>query len=143
VIPSVAESWTVGAVASASSQVSDATPASAVIASDATEFHEGTFIRSVWSPNRKDTAPRLEIAFENAKPVSQIQIQEGRYGADSTIEAFSISLRVNGQWETVYAGNGIGNTFGLVLEKTHLADAVRIDFARWQRKININMVNAY
>jgi hypothetical protein len=143
VIPSVGKNLTIGAVASASSQGSDATPASAVIASDATEFHEGTFIRSVWAPNQTDETPWLEIAFENARPVSQIQIQEGRYGADSTIEAFTISLRVNGRWETVYSGNGIGNTFGLVLEEALLADAMRIDFTQWQRKLNINMVNAY
>ena len=70
-------------------------------------------------------------------------IQEGRYGADSTIEAFTIGLRVAGRWETVHIGNGIGNTFSLVLEETHTADAVRIEFGRWQRKINVNMVNAY
>jgi len=140
---SVGENLTIGAAVSASSQASDATPASAVVATDATEFHEGTFIRSVWSPDRKDASPWLEIAFDNARPVGQIQIQEGRYGADSTIEEFSISLRVDGRWEPVYAGNGIGNTFGLVLEEIYLADAIRIDFVRWQRKINVNMVNVY
>lgn len=143
VISSVGENLTIGATASASSQGSDKTPASSVIAADATEFHEGTFIRSVWAPNREDKAPWLEIAFGNAKPVSQIQIQEGRYGADSTIEGFSIRLHVNDRWEVIHAGTGIGNTFGLVLEETRLADAVRIDFTRWRGKVNINMVNVY
>jgi alpha-L-fucosidase len=140
---SVGKNLTIGAVASASSQGSDKTPASAVIASDATEFHEGTFIRSVWSPAREDVSPWLQVAFDNARSISQIQIQEGRYGADSTIEDFSIRLRVNGQWETVYTGDGIGNTFGLVLEESREADAMRIEFARWQKKIQINMVNVY
>jgi len=143
VIRSVGENHTVGAVASASSQGSDSTPASAVIASSATEFHEGTYIRSVWSPSRKDQAPWLQIEFKAAKPVSQIQIQEGRYGADSMVGAFTIALRVQGTWQTVYTGNGIGNTFGLVLEKPSLAEAIRIAFAGSRRKININMVNVY
>ena len=43
----------------------------------------------------------------------------------------------------MYTGTGIGNTFGPVLEEMHVADAMRIEFGRWQRKININMVNAY
>ena len=143
VVRSVGESHTIGAVALASSQGSDSTPASAVIASDATEFHEGAYIRSVWSPSRKDQAPWLQIEFRTAKPVSQIQIQEGRYGAESTVGAFTIALRVNGKWQTVYTGNGIGNTFGLVLEKPCPAEAMRIAFAGSRQKININMVNAY
>jgi len=143
VIPSIGENLTIGAVASASSRASDATPASAVIASDATEFHEGTFIRSVWSPDRKDETPSLEIEFDGVKPVSQIQIQEGRYGAESSVGGFSIGLQVDDQWETVYTGNGIGNTFGLVLEKTYMASAMNIRFARGQQKINLNMVNVY
>ena len=39
------------------------TAASAVIAPDATEFHEGAFIRSVWAPSSKDKAPWLAIAL--------------------------------------------------------------------------------
>lgn len=143
VISSIGENLTIGAVASASSRASDATPASAVIASDATEFHEGTFIRSVWSPDRKDENPSLEIEFDGVKPVSQIQIQEGRYGAESSVGSFSIGLQVDGKWETVYTGNGIGNTFGLVLEKTYMASAMNIRFSRGQQKINLNMVNVY
>ena len=143
VVRSVGESFTIGAVASASSEGSDSTPASAVIATDATEFHEGAYVRLVWSPSRKDPAPWLQIEFQGVKSVSQIRIQEGRYGADSTVGAFSITLRVNDTWQTVYTGDGIGNTFGLVLERSYEADAMRIAFSGSRHKIHINMVNAY
>ncbi|MFC1497267.1 alpha-L-fucosidase [Verrucomicrobiota bacterium] len=143
VIPSIGKSLTIGATATASSANAKNTPASAVIASDATEFNEGTFIRSVWAPDSKDKEPWLEIAFKENKPVSQIRIQEGRYGGASFIESFDICLRVNGQWENVYEGTSIGNTFGLILPEAVTADAVRINFKGWDRKININMLNVY
>jgi alpha-L-fucosidase len=144
VVASVGHNLTIGAQASASSQSTEQKPASAVIATNATEFEEGTFVRAVWEADRRDQEPWLMVEFADEKPIQQIQIQESRLlRITSTIRHFTISLRIEGIWTVVYEGSEIGPSFGLLLPKEVVADAIRINFLRWEGKVSLNMVNAY
>jgi len=143
VVSSVGDSATVGAQVTASSEVDEANPAQAVVAADATEFSEGTFVRALWKPARDDKAPWIEVEFKEPRSISQIQMQEGRYGNPSAIVKFTISARINGQWNPVYKGSGVGNSFGLVLPQAVETDALRIDFLQWSGGVSLNLINAY
>ena len=146
VISSVGESLTIGADVKASSCGSSRnvmTKAEAVVATDATDFDEGNFIRAVWRADGKDEKPWLEISLKKASPVDQVQIQEGRYGSDSTVKSFTISLRADGKWIDVYEGKGIGGAFGLVLPEPVMSDAVRIEFNESSKAVTLNAVNVY
>jgi alpha-L-fucosidase len=144
VVASVEENLTIGAKVSASSQSSEQMPASAVVATNTTEFEEGTFVRAVWEADRRDQEPWLMVEFADEKPIQQIQIQESRLlRSTSRIKHFTISLRIEDNWTVVYEGSEIGSTFGLLLPKPVTADAIRISFLRWEGKVSLNMVNAY
>ncbi len=143
VVASVGGSVTVGANVTASSKAGDQNPAQAVVAADATEFSEGTFVRAQWKPDRNDEAPWLEVEFEEPRNISQIQMHEGRYGNPSAVTEFTISARINGQWNPIYRGSGVGNVFGLVLSQAVDTDALRIDFLQWRGGVSLNLINAY
>ena len=143
IVGSVGESLTVGAVASASSQSGPDRSAQSLVANDLTEFSEGIFVKQRWSPDRKDEEPWVQLDLTAPAPISQIAIQEGKYGSTSSVQAFTISLRFDGEWHTIYRGDTIGGSFGLVLPEAQIADAIRLDFERWSGRISINQVNAY
>ena len=143
---SVSTSYTIGASVKASSSGSCAhkqTHPDAVIATTAKEVHDGAYVRSVWRAERNDKEPWLEIDFSEPKTVTQIAIQEGRYGSAGTIEKFTISFHIDGKWKQVYEGNSIGSSFGLVLDKPQKADAMRLNFKKFHGNVTINAVNAY
>jgi hypothetical protein len=134
---------TVGAKASASSESGPDRPAESLVASDLAEFSEGIFVKQTWSPDSKDKEPWVQLDLAAPAPISQIAIQEGKYGSTGSVQAFTISLRVEGDWLTVHQGETIGGSFGLVLPETHVADTVRLAFQRWRGRVSINQINAY
>jgi alpha-L-fucosidase len=143
IVDSVGDSLTVGATASASSQRDPDHSAQSLVASDLTEFSEGIFVKQTWSPEVRDEEPWVQLDLATPAPVSQIAIQEGKYGAASSVQAFTISLRVDGDFRTVYHGDIIGGSFGVALPELYVADAIRVDFQRWNGRISINQINAY
>lgn len=140
---SVGESLTIGAKASASSQSGPDSSPQTLVASDLKEFSEGVFVKQRWSPNSKDKEPWVQLDLANPAMINQIAIQEGRPGSVGAVQAFTILLRVDGDWRAVHDGDAIGGSFGLILPESHLADAVRIDFQQWGGRISINQINAY
>jgi len=147
VVKSVGASLTIGATATASSEGTSnrkPAPASNVVATDATEFDQGDYVRGVWRPEMgKDDAPWMQIAFDGKKTVSQIHIQEGKVGQESTVSAFTISARDGKDWKVIYKGTSIGNNCGIVLDKPVVTDALRLDFKDFKRHVTLNLVNAY
>ncbi len=147
VVESVGASLTIGAKATASSEGTSSgkpAPASNVVASDATEFDQGDYVRGVWRPEMgKDDAPWLQITFDGIKTVRQIYIQEGKVGQASTVQAFTISARSGNDWKVVYEGTSIGNNCGIVLSKPVETDALRLDFQKFDQHVTLNLVNAY
>jgi len=143
VIDSVGESVTVGATAQASSESGPDHPARSLVASDRTEFSEGIFVKQTWSPQSRDTEPWVQLNLPAPALISQIAIQEGKYGSVSSVKSFTISLRLNDTWHSVYQGSTIGGSFGLVLPKAYRANAIRLDFKQWSGRISINQINAY
>jgi len=143
IIDSVGQSLTVGATASASSESGPDRPAQSLVAGDLTEFSEGIFVKQTWSPDSKDREPWVQLDLATPVAISQIAIQEGKYGSTGSVRAFTISLRVEGDWQTVYVGDSIGGSFGVVLPEVHVADAIRLDFQRWSGRLSINQINAY
>jgi alpha-L-fucosidase len=147
VVESIGDNLTLDAVATASSEgvsrKEERALAKNVVATSATDFDQGAFVRAVWSPERADKAPWLQIALDGTKTVSQIEIREGKVGQSSTVRAFTISARNGKGWEVIYRGDGIGNTFGLVLDQPVRTDALRLDFQGFDRYVVLNSVNAY
>ncbi|MHC5058444.1 MAG: alpha-L-fucosidase [Planctomycetota bacterium] len=146
VVRSVGDSLTIGADARASScgvsrQVM--TKAEAVVATDATDFDEGNYIRAVWCAGSTDPKPWLEVRLKKAFSFDQVQIQEGRYGSDSSVKSFSISVQSGGRWVRVHEGREIGGTFGLVLPEPVVSDALRVEFNDHSRAVTLNAVNIY
>jgi alpha-L-fucosidase len=143
---SVSTSYTVGAAVTASSSGScghKQTSPEAVIATTAKEVHDGAYVRSVWRAEGKDKKPWIEIDFGQPRVVTQIAIQEGRYGSSGTIKKFTISLREDGKWHEIYTGTQIGASFGLVLDKPQKGNAMRLDFKEFKGNLTINAINAY
>ena len=87
IVESVGESLTVGATASASSESGPDRPAQSLVASDLTEFSEGIFVKQTWSPDSKDEEPWVQLDLAAPAPISQIAIQEGKYGSASSVQA--------------------------------------------------------
>ena len=146
VLTSVTGSMTIGASVTASSSGECAhkmTSPDAVVATSPAEFDDGAFVRSVWRSDRQDKTPWIEIKLKKGGLISQIAIKEGRYGGDSTVKAFSISLRSNGKWVEVYKGSKIGSAFAIVLPEPITADAIRLNFTDFSKFITLNAVNAY
>jgi alpha-L-fucosidase len=143
ILDSVGPSLTVGAKADASSETDSDRTAQSLVASDLTEFSEGIFVKQTWSPDSHDEDPWVQLDLAAPTEVSQIAIQEGKYGSVGSVQAFTISLRVDGKWTTVYQGEKIGGSFGVILPNVHIADSVRLEFQRWEGRISINQINAY
>ncbi len=143
IIRSVSDSLTIGAAASASSARGAEHAPRALVATDLTEFSDGIFVKRTWIPAAEDQAPWVQLAFPRTAAVEQIAVQEGRVGQTSAVAAFTISLRVDGEWQDVYRGSTIGGGFGLVLPEAVQADAVRLAFQRWHGQISINQINVY
>ena len=108
-----------------------------------TEFSDGIFVKQTWSPESKDEAPWVQLDLTVPDSVSQIAIQEGKHGSTSCVQAFTISLRVDGPWREVYRGETIGGRFGVILPETYTADSIRLEFQRWSGRISIKRINAY
>jgi hypothetical protein len=146
VVSSTGESLTIGASVKASSCGSSRnskTRPEAVVATDATDFDEGNFIRAVWCSEGRDKQPWIEIKIKKPALVDQIQIQEGRYGSDSTVRLFTVSARVDDKWNVVHTGKEIGGTCGIVLSKPVMTDAIRIDFLESKKNVTLNAVDVY
>jgi alpha-L-fucosidase len=146
VVASVGTSLTIGATATASSEGESShksAPASNVVATDAAEFDQGDYVRGVWRPKETDATPWLQIDFGGSKLVSQIALQEGKVGQESTVRAFTISARVGTDWKVVHKGASIGNNCGIVLDMPVTTDALRFDFQDFNRHVTLNLINAY
>ena len=147
VIKTVGPSLTIGSKVSASSSGSCAhkqTTPQALVATQPTEFFDGSYIRAVWRSGSKDKTPWVQFDFKKSGLVDQIAIQEGRYGRPGTVRKFSISLRSHGKWAKVYSGTEIGGKCGIVLDKPVRADAMKIVFEEFtKRDVTINAVDAF
>jgi len=139
-IDTIAQTLTVGAKATSSSQGKE--PASVVVASDAHEFSEGTFVKTAWTPAKNDKKPWLQIAFDGPKSVQSVEIRQGKYGrAIDPKQAFVLEARVNGTWKEVYRGKHLYVETGIVLARAVACDALRLQFD--SPSASINMINAY
>ena len=146
IISTVTKSLTIGANVKASSSGKNGnkmTTPDAVVATTLTEFDDGAFVKATWRSDRKDKKPWIEITLEKPALISELSIQEGLYGKNGTVEAFTVSLKSNGQWKEVYQGAKIGGSFSLVLQAPMKADAIRIDFNKFTRFITLNAINAF
>lgn len=146
IIQTVGKSLTIGATAKASSSGKNGknlTDPNAVVASNLTDFDDGVFMKSVWRSDRKDKQPWIELQLEKPSLISQLSIQEGRYGAESTVTEFTISLKYKGKWKKVYKGTKLGGSFALILAKPVKSDAIRINFDRTTKFVTLNTINAY
>ena len=146
VIRSVESSLTVGATVTASScgmSGKKITRPSAVVASSATSFDDGAFVREVWCSGRNDRQPWLKLKLKNKSRITMITIKEGRLGNDSSVADFGISAKVGGEWQEIYRGNKIGADFAVVLAEPVETDEIRIDFKGYKNRVMINAVNAF
>ena len=146
VVKSVGDSLTIGCEVKASScgiSRRKMTTPDALIAKEATEFFDGAYIRSVWKSDSKDKKPWLEFKFKAPVTITQITMNEGRVGRPSSVQAFSIYLKKNGEWEKIYSGTEIGSTFGLVLDKPIKTDAMKIEFDKFRNNVSLNAVDVY
>jgi hypothetical protein len=142
-IKTVGESLTIGAEAVASSELSPSKAASSVVASDATEFSEGIFVKSAWSPNRKDENPWIEVRLTEPRLVDQVLIREGKFGSVSSVEAFVLEVERNGEWKTLFEGEQLGGDFSLVLGAPVESDRFRIRFQKWNGAIHLNTFDLF
>ena len=146
VVDSVGDSLTLDSTASASSEGEDANkpaPAANVVATTATDFDQGAFVRAVWRPKGEDKQPWLQIDFGEERTVSQLEMMEGKVGQSSTIKAFTVSARKGDGWEVVHTGSSVGHQLGIILKAPVTTDALRFDFQDFVRKVSLNAVNAY
>ncbi len=142
-VATAGQTLTIGAAATASSEYGPTRPASSVVASNATEFSEGIFVKTAWTPGKGDDQPWLQVTLNTSQTIDQILIRESRFGRTSTILDFNIEAKINDQWEVIHNGNEIGGGFGLILGTPVTSDSFRIVFRKWSGGININSFDLF
>ncbi|VGO18037.1 alpha-L-fucosidase [Pontiella sulfatireligans] len=139
-IDTVRESLTVGAAVTSSSNKKE--PASVIVASDATEFSEGIFVKSAWGPDKSDKTPWVKIAFKDAQSVQSLEIRQGKYGSLVRSDmGYTVEVRQNGDWKEVCKGDRLNIETGIVLKEPVVCDAIRFSFD--SPSVSINSINAY
>ncbi len=133
----------IGATATASSQRKPDKSPQNVIASDATEFSEGIFVKSSWGPNSKDREPWLQVKLSGPKSVSQIKLMEGKFGAGSRVQEYVIEAKVSKEWKTIHAGQSIGGDCNILLAEPVMSDTFRLHVLKWDGYMDLNSFELY
>ncbi|NQZ57396.1 MAG: alpha-L-fucosidase, partial [Lentisphaeraceae bacterium] len=138
------QSLTIGAKTSASSERSAKSQASNVVATDPTQFSEGTMVRAAWQPAFNDKNPWIQLDLAKVCSIGQIEIAKGVYGRDPGPDtAYQLELRINGQWLKVHSEKAISVEHGIILPQAYETDGIRISYMKGNNAIAINMINAF
>jgi alpha-L-fucosidase len=132
-----------GAIATASSERNPKNGAQNVVASDATVFSEGIFVKSSWGPNSKDSQPWLQIKLSAPTTVSQLKVMEGKFGSGSRVQAYAIEAQVNEQWQTIHSGEAIGGDCNILLANPVTSDTFRLHILQWDGHMDVNSFELY
>lgn len=133
----------IGAMATASSQRKPKNGPQNVIASDATEFSEGIFVKSSWGPDSKDKEPWIQVTLSEPKAVRQVKLMEGKFGSASRVQAYVLEAKVSGAWQTIHSGESIGADCNVLLEGPVVSDTYRLRILKWDGYMDLNSFELY
>ncbi len=128
----------IGAVASASSERNPSKGPQNVVASDATEFSEGIFVKSSWGPHQKDKEPWLQLLLHEPKAISQIKLMEGKFGSGSRVQQYVLEVKSNGEWKSIHQGGSIGGDCNILLPEPVMSDTFRLHILKWDGYMDLN-----
>lgn len=77
------------------------------------EFVAGIHHKPYWSPSRSDTAPWLEIEFEQDELINALSVEE-HIGVCAT-RAFELQYECEGEWKSIHAASEIGLNYSLLI----------------------------
>jgi len=110
-----------------------------VVASNSKEFSEGTFIKSTWKPEHKDTSSWIILKLKKESQFNQVQIQTKR----SKIDSFEIETFKNNSWSTIYNGGEIGETAGIILDHQVKSSQIRFRFNSSEGRMQVKSINLF
>ncbi|MDG1731503.1 MAG: alpha-L-fucosidase [Thalassotalea sp.] len=146
VITTLGELVSLSAKATSSSDKSKKFSAKSMVEGINASFSEGIMVKSSWSPNNQDKKPWIQLTLDDTQPIQSLFIGTRRFSNNIPRDIlYSLKLKVDGQWQTIFENQPYNFTNGISLARTYSANAIRVEFSNFTNKnyVKVGEIKAY